>query len=259
MRRPRRDKAEIEAERAAKLRRKHDRDEAKAAKEAQAKHDRDEKARRLAATKAGPKQRAAQTLLRAAVAGHQKVVEEERAAAAREAQRLTARARRGKGKRKEKPPTEAMYDSQGTLSAPVVKGFGRGRLEPHQRAAADAFERDWNQANGGLRSPGFEPAVDGGGMKTGAELVRASALTRVSRIKEFLGERKFTILVGSVILGIGPKIAHANGAGQDTAIMAEIRVILNEVSGFYSPGRTHLDPMWETYRKLVLEAERVTE
>lgn len=243
------------AEREARAKKRRIRDEAAAARAAAIKHDRDERARRLEAAKAGPKAQAAKTILRAAVAGHRRVVDDEKAAAAREAQRAAERLRRGKGKKKEKPPTEAMFDSHGKLSHPVVKGFGRGRLEPHQRAAADQFERDWNASNGGLRSPGFEPAVDGGGGGRGPELVRAAAAARIAKLKTVLGERQFTILRGAIIYGIGPKMAHANGGGQDTAIMAEIRVILNEVSGFYSPGVTYFDPTWDAYLTLIRRAE----
>ena len=122
-------------------------------------------------------------------------------------------------------------------SQPTVQVRGatlrRIGLDGNHVAAAERFGRDYETAEfSGLRSKGFEPGVDGG-KAHGFHLRQQDARIRLTKVKEAIGERNYTVVV-AVILGFTVRAIHAAGGEQHRVLSNDIRVAFNALSAFYA-------------------------
>jgi hypothetical protein len=143
---------------------------------------------------------------------------------------------------------QVVLADDGTLVQVETKGF-TFRSMPHELVvAANRFSKDYGSAYP-LRCVGFEPGVDEGRSHSG-HVAAIAAQRRLRDLRAKIGERSYTILLAVVIIGAGPADLHAMGGPQIVAISEQLRLILKDVSEFYSGVALGPD-------KLLAAAERV--
>lgn len=128
------------------------------------------------------------------------------------------------------------------------------RLTSFQEQAAKQFAKDWELAASSLRSPGFEPRVEGG-MTTAKHIGALEAQRRIEGAHRFMGDEDFLIAVGAVIHGFSATRIHAAGGPQHVVASELVRRSIRSLAGFYSPGLARPDKTIQAIAKLIHEAQ----
>lgn len=128
------------------------------------------------------------------------------------------------------------------------------RLTSFQEQAAKQFAKDWELAASSLRSPGFEPRVDGG-MASTKHIGALEAQRRIEGAHRFMGDEDFLIAVGAVIHGFSATRIHAAGGPQHVVASELVRRSIRSLAGFYSPGIARPDRTIQAIAKLIHEAQ----
>jgi len=160
-----------------------------------------------------------------------------------------------KRSRKEKPETARIEDADKiTRTVEVTGRFIRG-LEPHQKRAMERFDQDWALATRPLRSPGFEPKVDGGGAQR-EPIAMIEAQKRLSGLRAHLGERDWSCLLAIAVGRAGASELHRRGGPQHAVNSYEIGRIMDATSAYYGMGGARKDSFLAACVSVVKEMEK---
>lgn len=139
-----------------------------------------------------------------------------------------------------------------TLKNPVGDLYKRGAINLAHFAAADRFRRDYEAAHfTGMRSPGLEPAVDGGGAP--AQGNRAvDAQRRLRALQMGIGMDQATLLEAYVGHGLSVVDMHKLGGPEHRILGDRLRAALQAAAEHYQ----FAEPVSSSFTRRLQEALR---
>jgi hypothetical protein len=142
---------------------------------------------------------------------------------------------------------------------PLAGIYRSGGISAPQFAAANQFQRDYDTSQyAAMRSRGFEPGVDGG--KAASANLNAVAAQRVlSKLKAYLQEEPYSLMVAVIGLHIPFSQIHARGGDEVKVLSDRLRTALNKAATFYSfqaaePESRTLRAIQDVWKSMVAQA-----
>lgn len=117
---------------------------------------------------------------------------------------------------------------------PLVGIYRSGGISAPQFAAAASFQRDFdNSQYSGMRSPGFDPGVDGGKGVT-VNLDAVASQRTLAKLKLSIGEENYSLLEAVIGFRATFREIHERGGEEAKVLSTKLRQALNKTATFYA-------------------------